>query len=263
MMSANAQHGDHGHLPDARDLLDKHVASTGGERAHLALKSRKKTGKLAVKMSGHDFVASIEDQALAPNKTHSSIDGDFFFQVSVCDGEQAWEWRPGHSHGDEDVNLDAGQTEFVTGGRKARAIEKANFYAAVNWRDRLVDVKTIGLVEVDGAPAFEVQVTTKSEETYSQFYDKSSGRLVKRVRNTPSMLGNIDMEVYFRDYQEFDGLWVAMTVHAVLKTADGEDGSQTWTWSKVEHNKKVSLSLFELPEELSASEPMKAPHRTH
>ncbi|MFT5050666.1 MAG: hypothetical protein ACI8QZ_002068 [Chlamydiales bacterium] len=156
-MPANARDGNHSHLPDARDLLDKHIAATGGERAYLALKSRKKTGKLDVKMAGHDFVANTVQQALAPNKTHTTIDGSFFFQVSVCDGEQAWGWRPAQSHGDKDVNLDSGQTEFVTGAAKKRAIDNSHFYAAVNWRDRFVDVKTIGMVDVDGAPAYEVQ----------------------------------------------------------------------------------------------------------
>ena len=250
MTPSHAWQADDEGLPSAEDLLDKHVVATGGKQAHLALTSRKKWGKLEVKMAGHEFVASVEEQSLAPGKSHISIDGDFFFQVNVCNGEHAWEWRPAHSHGDQGAGGDSGVTTLLKGVKAARAIEKADFHAAVHWRKRFASLKTLGVVDVNGAPAYEVRLTTKSDEQYSQFYDKSNGRMVKRTRTSPSVMGEVDMEVFFEDYGEFDGVWMPTTVRALLNSPTMGKGTQTWTYSRIEHDKKISPSLFEMPEEL-------------
>ncbi|MFT5050667.1 MAG: hypothetical protein ACI8QZ_002069 [Chlamydiales bacterium] len=83
------------------------------------------------------------------------------------------------------------------------------------------------------------------------------------MRNTPSMMANLDTEVFFRDYKEVDGIWVAMTIHSIMTSADMGEGSQTWIFSKIEHNTNISESLFELPEELTEAQPAKPVQRTH
>ncbi|MFT5051573.1 MAG: hypothetical protein ACI8QZ_002992 [Chlamydiales bacterium] len=253
-MPTHAQHAGAHSLPNAEDLLDGHVQAIGGERALLALTSRVSRGKLAVKMGGHDFVASIEERAVAPNKIHTSIGGDFFNQVTVCDGERGWEWRPGHGHGDASQGDGSGTTAFLKGSQKTRLIDKSRFNAALNWHDGFAQVKTVGLAEVDGAPAYEVQMTRLDDEQYANFYDKETGRLVKRVRNTSTAMDQMGMVVFYRDYREFDNVWVATTVHAELNSPSQGEGTQTWTFSEIEHNTKISKPLFDVPEELMEAE---------
>lgn len=241
-------------LPAAEDLLDRHVEATGGKDAHLRLKGRKKTGRLAVDMAGHVFDAQVVEHFQAPNKSHILIDGSFFSQVSVCDGKDAWDWRPGHAAGTHEATEGLGETTLLEGPERARALEKADFHGAVHWRDAFTSVKTIGVAEVAGAPAFEVQVERKGGEPYSQFYDKESGRLVKRVRKTSSHGEPLDMEVILSDYREFDGLWMATKVHANLRSPSFGEGTQTWTYTQIEHGEEIPDSLFERPAELSEHE---------
>ena len=73
MPSASAFQTDAPQLPEAATLLDRHVEATGGKAAHLALKTRKMTGKLDVDMAGHQFEAKVEKHSQAPNKTHTVI----------------------------------------------------------------------------------------------------------------------------------------------------------------------------------------------
>jgi len=237
-------------LPRAEDILDKHVEATGGKQARLALTSRKSTGKLEVKMSGHEFVADVEEHYLAPNKSHISITGDFFAQVSVCNGKHAWDWRPSHGHGQPAATSDSGETTLLTGEEKFRALAKADFHSTVRWRKQFTSVKTIGMAFINNAPAYEVQLTTKTKEQYSQFYDKTTGRLVKRTRKRGFQGGEIDMEIFFEDYREFDAIWMPTTIRMIMRSEAMGEGTQTWTYSKIEHNKKISSSLFKLPEEL-------------
>jgi hypothetical protein len=247
---AHAQHaGDHD-LPKAADLLDGHVEATGGKHAHLELRWRKRTGKLAVDLAGHSFEAKIEEQYLAPDKSHVLIDASFFSQLSVCDGKNAWEWSPGHSDGSKAASMDSGVTTLLEGAQKSRAIEQSRFNAAVHWRENFASVETIGVVDVNGVSAYEVRLKTKNGEPYSQFYDKANGRLVKRVRTITSHGEQVEMEVFITDYREFDGIWVAMKVHANLDSPSMGKGTQTWTYTDVDHEEKVSVTLFEMPDEI-------------
>jgi hypothetical protein len=247
---AQARQADDPNLPQAETLLDKHVEATGGKQAHLELHWRKRTGRLAVDMAGHKFEANIEQQFLAPDKSHALVDGSFFSQVTVCDGENAWEWRPGHSDGGGAAGMDSGVTVLLEGAQKTRAIEQAQFHAAVRWRDRFASVQTLGVVEVNGAPAYEVQLKTKSGEQYTEFYDKAGGRLVKRVRTTPSRGEQLEMEVFLSDYREFDGVWLATKIHANLNSPSMGNGTQIWTYTDIEHKEEISAGLFVMPDEL-------------
>jgi hypothetical protein len=245
-----------GDLPPAEVLLDKHVEATGGEKAHRAVESRVKRGKLAVDMAGHAFEADVTEQYVAPGKSHSLIEGGFFAQVDVCDGEHAWRWSPGHSDGTG--SLASGTTELMEGAELAKLLGKARFYSALEWRTRVEHVETVGAAEVDGSPAWEVAMTTKDGRTSRQFYDEATGRLVKRIATTSSSQGEIDMEVSYQDYREFDGIWYATRIHTVLELPDVGTGTQTWTFTEVDHEAKIPASLFEMPDSLRTAD--KAAH---
>jgi hypothetical protein len=237
-------------LPKAADLLDKHVQATGGKKAHLAIKSRTRTGTLEVKMSGHDFVAKVHEQYLAPNMSHLNIDGDFFFQVNVCDGVNAWEWRPAFDHGKKADQHESGATTLKLGKDRSTAIENSNFHAAVNWRDRVESLETVRIVDVKGSPAYEVAVTTKSAREYSQFFDVKSGRLVKRSEVQSTGMGPMRTESFYSDYRQIDGVWLAMKRMVEVDSPDAGKGTQSWTFDKIDHKKKISPALFKMPEEL-------------
>lgn len=182
MMSASQSQATVDDLPSAESILDRHVEATGGKQAHLKLKTRKKTGKFEADIAGHMLKAKIVEHAQAPNKSHLSFDGSPMTMVRVCNGKDVWEWNPGHHHGSGEKVTDSQlneHTRLLEGPQKARTITAAQFYRRVEWRKYVKSVKTIGLKDVKGKPAYEVQVTPKNGKAYSQFYDKKSGRLVK------------------------------------------------------------------------------------
>lgn len=254
-MSPASALGDPPELPEAEDLLDKHVEAIGGADAHGALTTRRKSGTLAVDMVGHAFEAKIEEHYLAPDKSHTLIDGGFFHQVDVCDGESAWQWRPGH-HGDgthPEEDPDSGATELLEGHALASALAKARFAGPVEWRERFTSAKTIGVADVEGEPAYEVALITKDGEQLTQFYDQASGLLVQRVTTARSeLMGDLDMTVSFQDYREFDGIRMATRIHAVLSSPTAGEGTQTWTYTEIVHGEEIPPSLFEMPGSLRA-----------
>jgi len=251
LLAAGAFPAQEPELPSAAEILDRHVEATGGAEAQLALTTRVRKGKLAVDLGGHAFEAQVVEHLVAPDKSHVVLDGDSFSQVTVCDGRTAWKWRAGPADGDREA--DSGVTSLLEGQEKERALEAARLHAAVEWRAQFTGAETVGVADVLGRPAYEVRVTNRAGESYSQFYDVESGRLVERHRSAPGHGGELDMEVFFEDYREHGGIWTAMKVRAELRSPSLGEGSQIWTYASLEHDVKVASSLFELPEALRAA----------
>ena len=240
------------HLPTAEDILDRHVEATGGKEAHLLITTRKSTGTLAVDQAGHKFEAKVEKHARAPSNSHLVIQADQIYQVRANNAQHAWQWRPAsQSHGAPESRSGEGVTEFLDGAEKDQAIEASQFHADVEWRNHFTEVKTLGIADVQGRPAYEVQLKTKSGEQYSRFYDQENGRLVKSVRATENpQMGALDIESFLEDYREFDGVWLATRVRQVLSSSSFGSGTQIWTYDNFEHNVSIPASLFQVPEEL-------------
>lgn len=243
--------GDEEKLPSAAVLLDTHVDATGGKEARLKVKSRRMTGKIAIDIAGHKLDAKVERRSQAPGSSHLLVDGSFLHQVRVCNGKDAWEWSVSHGHDSGEHRHDSGETRLFEGGEKTRAIEQARFYAAVHWRDVYKEVRTVGMEDVEGQPAYEVKLTSKSGDKSTRFYDKKTGRLVKTLKTVDSPhMGKLEMEIYHEDYREIDGIWLPMKVREVLNSEDFGKGTQIWTYTKIEHDVKLPSSLFEMPDEL-------------
>ncbi len=251
LLSWGALNGQEQKLPKAEAILAKHLKAIGGKESLLKLKSRKMSGTLEIDIAGHQLKAKVEIQAQAPNKRHTVIESDALNMVRVTDGKNAWEWRGGHSHGDATKEELAESTKLLEGGEKKQTIEQAKFYDSVHWKKMFKAVKTKGLTKVNKKPAYEVAVTTQSGETYSQFYDKESGRLVKVARKIENaQMGKIDIEVFLKDYKKFDNVWIATKVEQMMEIPNFGKGSQIWTYTTIKHNVKIADSLFKLPKHL-------------
>lgn len=236
-------------LPPAEDLLDKHVASTGGKDALEKVKSKVLVGTMANDIGGHTFEVKHTVTWLSPNKQHSVFDHPMNL-VRVTNGEKAWKWRAGNQH-----SGDAGKTDWLSKRDTARLVETAESHGEVEWRSKFKSVKTKGSVEVNGKLAYEVEVTTHDDKTYSRFFDKESGRLVKttRVINSDS-LGEYKLESVRDKYEKFGDVWIATKTTHTLHTKKYGVGTQTYEYSSVKLNGEIAESLFEVPEELGEEE---------
>ena len=238
-------------LPSAASVLDKHVAATGGERAHLQLKTRTMVGKLSVDMAGHRFEARVERHAQAPNNSHLLIQGKRVFKVSATNGVDAWQWSPVHSHDAKSGHAPGGRASLLKGAQKAQVIDQGSFHAVVGWRQRFDEVETSGLVDVEGRPAYRIEVTTRHGSQFSQYYDQENGRLVRYTFTQQSAhMGALDIDVLVKDYREFDGVWLPTRIVQRLRSANLGEGTQTWTYSAIQHGVEIAPSLFQVPEEL-------------
>ena len=238
-------------LPSAKSILAKHVKAIGGKEALMKIKSRKMNGTLEVDMAGQQLKARVEVRALAPNKRHTVIQSDMLNMVRVTDGKNAWEWRGGQAADDQTEEEVAENTTLLKGSAKDVAIEQGMFYESLQSEKVYKSMKTKALTKVNDKPAYQVEVTTRSGETFSRFYDKESGRLVKAIRKIENpQAGKINIQLYLKDYRKFDGVWIATRIEQVLENPNFGKGSQVWTYTSIKNNAKVAESLFKLPKHL-------------
>jgi len=247
---ALAQHHDHHPLPTAAEVLDRSVEAIGG-KALREKKSLRRTGKLAVEMAGHAFDARVEEYFTAPNKMHSVLDGEFFSQVLVTDGKHVWEWRPSMSHGELDESASGDEITLLEGGEAEPWLDKAGFLSR-DWRALFVKADTVGVADVEGRPAYELALTTPSGREIRQFFDRETGRLVKRVREQDLHGEVMHVEILYQEYREVAGVWSPTRVDATLDSPSMGKGSQVFTYAEFEYDVEVPEGLFDMPDELRA-----------
>ena len=63
-------------------------------------------------------------------------------------------------------------------------------------------------------------------------------------------MGAIDIESFFEDYREFDGVWLSTRVRQVLSSSSFGAGTQIRTYENFEHDVSIPASLFQVPEDL-------------
>lgn len=233
-------------LPSAEHLMERHIAAMGGQNELNSVTSQILIGKFSNDVGGHTFDAPVTVSWLAPNKQHMLFDRPMNM-VLVTDGKRAWRWKAGPKD-----SQDAGTTEWLADLETKKLIEKAESRDEVQWRDRFRGVATKGIELVNGKPAYEVLVTTKSGETYSKSFDKESGRLVKTSRNVTDSLGQYKLDSVVDRYEKFGNVWIATKVTHTFHSDKSEMGTQAYEFSEVKLNSKLSGSLFEVPQELTA-----------
>lgn len=240
-MSTSLSVANDDELPSAEAILDGHVEATGGKAAYLEATSRKMTGSISMNIGGHKLDGFVTVHAKAPDMYHLEIESNDGFQMTRgTDGEHAWE-----------ISEMQG-ARMLDGGLKSQLMEQAQFHGTVNWRDQFKEAKTVGVVEIDGAPAYEIHVTPNDGDTFSQFYDKESGRLVKFSRTVTAMSDvKVKIDVTLSEYREYNGLAVPTRIEQLIHDLPGAgSGTQTWAYTDVEHNLPIDDSIFAVPDEI-------------
>ena len=236
-------------LPKSESLLDRNISATGGKEALHDLKSLVFVGVMINDIGGHNYQAKIRLTWEAPNKQHTLFDRPMNM-VRVTNGTQAWMWKAGTPG-----NLDPGKTEWLTKSETKRLIDVAESLGEVDWRKKFKSTETKGVSLVNDKLAYKVQVTTGGGESYSRYFDKDSGRLVKTTRvihaNTPR---EYELESVIDRYEEFGKVWLATKLTHTLHSKEFGVGTQIYEYSDVTVNDEIQADLFKIPAEFTKNQ---------
>ena len=222
----------------ADEIIEKHLAASGGRAALAKLTSRTMTGTIVITSPVGNLGGSIEVQQEAPNKTRTFLKLD----LTALGAGQAT----------SDQRFD-GSTAYVTDsftgnreitGSQVEAMRNGSFPTPLlNYKENGVAAELIGREPVDGQEAFVIRMTPKTGPPTRLFIDASTLMLVKTatVLSVPQ-LGEIEQVLEFGDFRDVDGVKVPYRTRSSNAAQSG-----TATVTEVRHNVDIDDALFTRP----------------
>lgn len=235
-------------LPKAETILDRSLEVTGGKAAYEKRKSEVTTGTFDFVGKGVKGTLEVYSDTTNNQYTAINLEGVGLMESGVYNGV-AWDSNPMQG------------SRLKDGAEKADAVRDATFNAALLWRDLYSKVETVGMEDVNGEPAYKVQLTPKSGSPATVYFGKKSGLMLKRTATAATPMGDIPMEMTFSDYKQMSGVLVPTKL---LISQMGQEFEITITDQKV--NTEIPKDRFVPPAEVqklmakpAADTPAKAP----
>jgi hypothetical protein len=181
-------------LPQAREIVARHVAAIGGEAAYKAVKSVRVRGRF--ELTGQNIAANFEMIAARPSRLrlHADIPG-LGVNESGYDGKTGW-------------SLDPQVGPRLLEGRELDELAvDANFDATLHPANLFKELTTVGRTLFDGHPAFKVRAVFNSGVEQTEYFDVDTG-LEIGWEGTRQMgqLGVVPTTTALRDYKKFGPL---------------------------------------------------------
>jgi predicted Zn-dependent peptidase len=202
------------------DVVAKYVEAIGG-RDKLA-KMNDVSMKMGMSMQGMNI--EIVNRQKAPNKlsVETSMGGNVLSK-QVCNGVKAV------------VKSQMGNQE-ITGPALQDMLAQATLNAELYLEKMGITAELKGAEDVDGQPAWKVQMNMPSGKNTVDFYDQKSGLKVKSV----AQQGQVSVTTLYSDYRNVDGILFPFKI----KQSAGPQSFDIAV-SSVEVNKGIDDSVFE------------------
>jgi hypothetical protein len=220
-------------LPSAASILDRYVEVTGGASAYEDMASQVATGTMEIAAAGLTGQLQIFTK---PGLQFTSIElpGVGVIESGVKDG-LAWE------------NSALTGPRILEGSEAEFTILNARPDAALNWREVYSAVETTGMEDVNGEAAYRVEQTLGGGTPITSLYSVDSGLLLKNALTLNTPLGDIPIEQFVEDYQDFGGV---LTPSRLVMMQLGQRIVITVT--SAEANVEIPDERFDLPEAVQA-----------
>lgn len=221
-------------LPLAQELIERHIEAVGGRESLSSIVSRKLVGTFKQQRNGQ--TSPITEFTSAPGNRNTRIDLPGGIRQWIVNEDFAW-------------TLTGGLFE-VSGGAQARQSHlRAAFEPHLRWRDLYRSARTVSLETVSDVEAYKVRLTSRDCEEYFQYFDANSGRMIMSEDNIRYAARLIPSRMHYSNYQQFDGVWIPMTIRRELLYG-GTPDVQVYEFSEVEHNIEIPPETFQTPAQL-------------
>lgn len=220
-------------LPSGESLIARCIEREGGTQAVERAQSAVMTG--SVELVGHNISGPLEIYQQG-DKAYTVIELPGIGKIEEgFDGEVAWE-----------ANILQGPR--IKDGEELEAAKRASRMSVLGaWQEYYKTAVTVSAEDVDGKPAWKVNMTPKHGSVEQFFFDKETGLLVKIMQTLATALGEIPVEMTIGDYRGVDGI---QTPFLMTQSAMGQN--MRMHIDQVSYNVKIPASRFELPAAVKA-----------
>jgi hypothetical protein len=147
------------------------------------------------------------------------------------DGETAWQ------------NSALQGPRVLEGEEKVSAKRAATLSLITSWRDVYKDAHTVGLTDIDGKPAWKVEMTAREGKPETFFFDRDSGLLVRIAAVFTTAMGDISTESSMSDFRRVDGILTPFTL-----TEKAMSQNIVMKFKNIAYNVEIPKGRFDVPD---------------
>lgn len=181
------------------DVIDKYIKSLGGSSKINSIKDM--TSVYKASDQGLDLELTIIQKS--PDKILQEVNASVFKQTMVFNGKTA-------------KKMTNNMETPVTDNELAILRLNASYQNLLHLDKFGASVKLAGMEQINGKDAYKVEISLPGNVSYTQYFDKESGLLVKQVVPIDTPQGKITSELYFDDYYELSGIKFPKTFKQVV-----------------------------------------------
>jgi hypothetical protein len=220
MISAQAQTAD--------EVIQKYSAAAGGLENFQKIQTVKMSG--TVTAQGNDFTVTIQIVNGKSMRSDVEISGQTI--TNVYNGGKGWK-----------INPFAGATTATeVTGSELNDFKTQSFLAnqLMDYKSRGYKAEFTGQEDVNGSKANKIKLTTEDNKVTTYYIDATTNMVVKSV-TTRNIQGNdLEIETYFSDVKDFNGMKFSMTR---TQKAQGEVFQEVH-FDKIELNVPIDEKIF-------------------
>jgi outer membrane lipoprotein-sorting protein len=223
----------------ADEVIEKHLAASGGRAAYAKIMSRVGTGAITVTTPVGDLSGTIEVYSKKPNKTRTLIKLDL---TALGAGQMTSDQR---FDGNTGYVMDSLQGDRAIEGGQLEAMKNGSFPSPLLSYKEMGTALALGEKQkVGGKDAYVLTMTPKAGPATKLFIDADSFMLVRTsvTLNVPQLGGDIEQVVDFSDFRDVDGIKIPF----ITKSSNPAQ-TVTATISSVKHNVDIDDASFTKP----------------
>jgi hypothetical protein len=220
-------------LPSGESLMQRSIDRSGGSGAYARAKNMAMTGKVEMPAQNISGTVTIFEEG---EKAYTAMDFPGIGKIEEgFDGETAWQ------------NSALQGPRILEGDEMVSAKRAAALSLITSWRDVYKDARTIGPGDIDGKPAWKVEMTPKEGKPETFYFDRDSGLLVRISAVVSTPLGDISTESTMSDFRPVDGI---LTPFAMSEKALSQN--IVMTFGSITYNVPLPANRFDPPAAVKA-----------
>jgi outer membrane lipoprotein-sorting protein len=225
----------------ADEIIEKHLAATGGRAAFAKLKSRTSVGTVTLTTPAGNITGTIETWNQAPNKARTLTKLDLtLLRLGQAVVDQRFDGESGYV-------IDSIQGNHDITGTQLDNMKNGSFpNPFLNYKETGATIDLSGKEKVGDRDAYLLISKPKAGTAVRTYIDAESYLPVKTVVKVPvpQLDTDLDQVIEFSDFRDVDGIKVPFQIKqsSALQTI-------TVNLTKVEHNKDIDPAIFSKPKD--------------
>ena len=226
--------------PTLDEILEQNMEARGGYDDWKAIESAQMTGKM---LMGGGIEAPFRLWFKRPDKVRMEFDVQGMTGVQAYDGESGWYVMP---------FMGKTEPEAMAEDQLKDIKEMADFDGIlVDWEEKGHKVELAGSEDVEGTPAYRLEVTKANGDQNTIYLDQEYLLEIKTTAKTERQGNEIVVHTTIGDYKEVGDI---IMPHSMEMTFEGLPMTQQLTIETVELNADVDDGRFEMPEAATGGE---------